>query len=291
MNGIDSTSATNGLHIPKQRPFLICQEHKALLAIVQRLSVRGRNSNVLIHGLAGCGKSEMATQFAATNNRPLAVLEVGRLSESSQIFGYMDLQNGQTCYVKGLFTEAITTPGCVVHLQELNRPESDKALNAIFSVLDDGFRSVWLDELHGYVQVAPGVTFFATLNEGFEFIGTMPLDAALEDRFPFKITLGYLPPHCEKNLLLMRGLLDVHQASELLEMIGQLRNNGQTPVHVSTRDTMFMAELMGEGLSTFLAIKTVLGTDNDKLESILLTEHLQGHEVAGIGTTEGFELL
>ena len=111
------------LTIPKERPYLISQEHKELLNIVQRMSVRGKNSNVLVTGLSGCGKSEMPTQFAAVHKRPLAVLEVGRLSESSQIFGYMDLQDGNTSYVKGLFTDAITTPNCVVHLQELNRTE------------------------------------------------------------------------------------------------------------------------------------------------------------------------
>ena len=277
--------------ISPPRPYMISQENKRLLKIVQKRSLEGRNDNIIIRGPTGVGKSEMVNQFAASNKRPLATLEIGRLSESSQIFGYMDLKEGQTQYVKGLFTNAITTPNCVVHLQELNRPESDKALNAIFAVLDDAFRNVWLDEIQGYVKVAPGVTFFATLNEGYEFIGTIPLDAALENRFPFKLGIGYLPSNYEETLLILKGVVNQDQAKQIVDFVNTLRHNTQDPIHISTRDTIFIAQLVKEGLTSFQALRTVVGGDINKLESILLSTHLAGSDLGETDITQQFEML
>jgi nitric oxide reductase NorQ protein len=121
----------HNIETPARSVFMISKEHEVLLDAVASLSSTGENCNVLIKGNTGCGKSEMVTQFAAKHERPLVVLEVGQLSESKQIFGYMDLRAGQTVYIPGLFPQAIQTPNCVVHLQEINRSETDKALNAI----------------------------------------------------------------------------------------------------------------------------------------------------------------
>lgn len=270
------------IKVPDKGIYMISKEHSTLLKAVETLSNRGLNCNVLIRGNTGCGKSELVTQFAATHRRPLAVLEIGQLSESKQIFGYTDLRDGETAYIPGLFTQAIQTPNCVVHLQEINRPETDKALNAIFSVLDDTFRSVYVDEMQTYVKVAPGVTFFATLNEGYEFIGTMPLDVALENRFEFKLEVGYLPSEIERNILLIKGLLSPDDTTQLLSMVNTLRQNTETPIHISTRDTINMARLVGAGVSLFLSLKTVVGSSVDKLESLLLSNQLEGVETPEI---------
>ncbi|MEZ4602919.1 MAG: AAA family ATPase [Desulfobacterales bacterium] len=74
----------------------------------------------------------MVRQFAACNNRPLATFQIGLLSEPGQLFGEHALKNGETYYRKFLFPDAIRTPGCVIHLEEINRPEHPKALNMLF---------------------------------------------------------------------------------------------------------------------------------------------------------------
>ena len=271
-----ATSQPNTLGVPAKQPYIISESNKAFLEAVDSMSAAGRNTNILVTGKQGIGKSELVVQYAATRNRPLATLEIGNLAEASQIFGRMDLKDGATTYVPGLFTEAITTPNAVVHLQEINRPENDKALNAIFSVLDDTYRAIWIDELQKTLKVAPGVTFFASLNEGFEFIGTLPLDEALRNRFQIKLDLTPLPRAQERIVLLMKAQLTEEQVEILLDLADRLRGNTQEPIYLSTRDLVNIALLMQHGLSPTMAVKGVVGTGMDKLESVLLSEHLAG---------------
>jgi len=281
---------STALIVPERRHYLVPANINRLLKVIDAMTNAGEIRNVLVKGPQGSGKSDLVTQFAATRKRPLATLEVGRLSESTQIFGQMQLRDGKTVYESGLFTEALQTPHAVIHLQEINRPETDKALNAIFSVLDPTFRNIYMDEMHATIKVAEGVTFFATMNEGFEFIGTMPLDAALENRFAIKLNLSYLPPEQERGLIAIRTGLNPGLTVSLISMITRIRNNPQAPITVSIRDSLAMAELMAYGLSVADAIRTVIGSDKDKLESLLATEHMAGHDVS-FASDEAYELM
>ena len=283
------TPSKNPFPIPPLQKYLINESTDNLLSIVDRMSDRGNIVNVLVSGPQGVGKSELAEQYAATRNKPYAVIEVGRLSDPSQIFGYMDLQDGETTYVPGIFTRAITFPGTVIHLQEINRPENDKALNALFSILDDKQRRIWVDEMSEYVEVAKGVVFFATLNEGFEFIGTLPLDEALRNRFPIKITLKRLPKSQELMLLTVKQGLGATVAGEVITTVEELRGNTQHPTSVSTRDLMFIGMLVSEGASVDLAVQTVVGGDSDALESMNLNKHMRGQQ--GNVLTDSYRLM
>ena len=264
------------LSIPNKKPFLIEESTGFLLDYLDSETLDGNISNVLIRGLSGCGKSELVNQYAATRQRPLAVLEVGRLSEASQIFGSQTLENGNIIYRPGLFLEAIQTQDAIIHLQELNRSETDKALNAIFSVLDDTFRGVWLDELQRVVKVAPGVVFFATVNEGYQFIGTMPIDDALKNRFSINIELGYLPAENETFIISSRTGILPDVAKSLVETANTLRYAQTDPFHISTRQILAMAKLIKRGAPLLLAFKTVLPkADLEEIEKVLLVLQLK----------------
>lgn len=228
--------------------------------------------NVLVSGPQGCGKSTLVRQFAARHHRPLATFQIGILSEPGQLFGEYRLTDGKTEYQEFLFPRAVRTPGCVIHLEEINRPEHPKALNMLFSILSDD-RSVWTDEL-GLVEVAEEVIFFATLNEGEEFAGTEMLDAALADRF-YVTMLNYLPPAVEAEVLRKKGRITGAEAQTLVNIANKLRTNAQEPVTVSTRHALMMAEMMAAGASVKEAITYSLPLDRDTLESALLSLHLE----------------
>ncbi len=235
--------------------------------------------NVLVAGKQGCGKSTLVKQFAAHYQRPLATFQIGILSEPGQLFGEHRLKDGETYYQQFLFPQAIQTPGCVIHLEEINRPEHPKALNMLFSVLSDD-RKVWLDEV-GSIEVAEGVVFFATLNEGDEFIGTEMLDAALRDRF-YMMLMNYLPREVEAEVIRLKTSIPDADALTIVNIANQLRENSKDPMTISTRHTLMIGEMIAVGATMKEAFVTGLQVSQNKLESILLSLHLNtGEKHAG----------
>jgi len=228
--------------------------------------------NILVSGKQGCGKSTMVKQFAARNNRPLATFQIGILSEPGQLFGEHRLKDGQTYYQQFLFPQAIQTPGCVIHLEEINRPEHPKALNMLFSVLSED-RKVWTDEI-GLIKVADEVVFFATLNEGEEFVGTEMLDAALKDRF-YMTLLDYLPQNVEIKVLRNKTGISDSQSNTIVNIANMLRNNSHEPMIISTRHTLMISELVSVGASIKDAFVYSLQISKDILESVLLSLHVE----------------
>lgn len=228
--------------------------------------------NVLVAGKQGCGKSTLVRQFAARNKRPFATFQIGILSEPGQLFGEHRLRKGETYYQQFLFPRAVQTPRCVIHLEEINRPEHPKALNMLFSVLSEN-RTVWLDEL-GLIKVADEVIFFATLNEGDEFIGTEMLDAALRDRFYVNV-LEYLPPEVETSVLRLKADIGEAEALTIVNVANRLRSNAQEPMVVSTRHTLMIAELVNLGAPVKEAFINSLQMSHDVLESVLLSLHVE----------------
>lgn len=277
MAGFDLSTA---IPSPEEHFFLEDRE----IANLDRISELSKRHpvNLLVAGKQGCGKSTLVRQFAARNGRPLATFQIGILSEPGQLFGEHRLREGETYYQKFLFPQAIQTPGCVIHLEEINRPEHPKALNMLFSVLAED-RRVWTDEL-GLLSVAQGVVFVATLNEGDEFIGTEMLDAALRDRF-YVTVLGYLPAQIEARVLELKTGIDSADALTVVNVANQLRGNSQEPMTVSTRHTLMIAELISVGASVKESFINSLSMSKDMLESILLSLHIQlAHTGKGNGS-------
>ncbi|MFQ5485021.1 MAG: AAA family ATPase [Desulfobacterales bacterium] len=264
------------LKVPRpDQYFFILDEDKKNLERFHRMS-ENHPVNILTTGNQGCGKSSLVRQFAYIHNRPMATFQIGLLLESGQLFGQTRLKEGETYYQEFLFPKAIQTPGCIVHLEELNRTESPHALNELFSVLSED-RSIWIDEL-GLVQVAPGVMFFATMNEGDEFAGTEMLDAALRDRF-YRIHLKYLPHDIEKEVVVRKTGLDEPRADQMLTVINRIRNNEQMGISVSIRHSLMAAELVALGASLREALIYSLQITKDTLESLLLSVHIETKQI------------
>ena len=258
--------------VPQEDPYYyIDNETLGILDKVHRISAK-HPINVLIAGRQGCGKSSLVKQYAAVYQRPLATFQVGILSEPGQLFGEYALENGETKYKQFLFPQALQTPGCVIHLEEINRPEHPKALNMLFSLLSDD-RQVWMDEL-GLLNVADGVVFFATLNEGEEFIGTELLDPALRDRF-YILLMDYLPNEVEREVLLKKTGVTEGQAGDILDAVNELRSNSELAIDISTRTTLMIGEMVAAQATLREAISTSLQTNKEVLESILISLHLE----------------
>jgi len=276
--------------LPTKKPFFISAENKLLVEKIMESRKFGIPVNLLIRGKHGMGKSELTRQIAATYKMDYQPVPINLLQESGQLMGHDEFVEGQTRFIRSNFVQAITTPNTLVHLEELNRPESPKALGELFPLLDDS-RAIRHDKL-GEVAVAPGVLFVGTLNEGFEYSGIDPLDEALRDRF-YQIELSYLPPTIESNIVVIRTGLIGEPVHELLHFVNQLRSDRQDPIHVSTRRVIMMCSLVAAGLSMRDAIVNCVGMDKDKLESILLKFDFagQGQKATHGQNKDGFVLL
>lgn len=267
------TDTNNGtLWVPQEDPcYYIDNETLGILDKVHKISAK-HPVNMLVAGRQGCGKSSLVKQYAAVYQRPLATFQVGILSEPGQLFGEYALENGETKYKQFLFPQALQTPGCVIHLEEINRPENPKALNMLFSLLSDD-RQVWMDEL-GLLNVADGVVFFATLNEGEEFIGTELLDPALRDRF-YILLMDYLPNEVEREVLIKKTGVTGEQAGDIIDAVNELRGNSELAIDISTRTTLMIGEMVAAQATLREAISTSLQTNKEILESILISLHLE----------------
>jgi len=268
---LKSNRKKHNLSVPKEDPFFYTDSET--LSILDKINTISKRHpiNVLVAGRQGCGKSSIVRQFAAVHNKPMATFQVGILSEPAQLFGEYTLENGETQYKQFLFPQALQTPNCVIHLEEINRPENPKALNMLFSILSDD-REVWMDEL-GLLKVADGVVFFATLNEGDQFIGTELLDPALRDRF-YMILMDYLPNEVEREVLLQKTEISQEQADEVINAINLLRGNSENSIEISTRITLMIGEMIAAGATLKEAIVTSVQTSKETLESILLSLQL-----------------
>lgn len=267
-----NSTSTPELCVPEVDPYFYADSD--VLNILDKLhKISGKHPvNILVAGRQGCGKSSIVRQFAAVHNKPLATFQVGVLSEPSQLFGEYALENGETKYKQFLFPKALQTPGCVIHLEEINRPENPKALNMLFSILSDD-RQVWMDEL-GLLEVAPGVIFFATLNEGDDFVGTELLDPALRDRF-YVVLMDYLPNEVEKEVLIKKTGVNDKQADAIIGAVNTLRSDFELAVEVSTRTVLMIGEMLAAGATLKEALITSLQTSKETLESILLSLHVK----------------
>jgi nitric oxide reductase NorQ protein len=266
------TGKLNTLFVPEEDPyFYISNDILSLLDKVKKISEK-HPVNVLVAGKQGCGKSSLVKQYAAVHGHPLATFQVGILSEPGQLFGEYALEGGETKYRQFLFPQAIQTQNCVIHLEEINRPEHPKALNMLFSILSDD-RQVWMDEL-GLLKVADGVVFFATLNEGDEFVGTELIDAALRDRF-YLILMDFLPNEVEREVLINKTGVSGKQADDIIDVANALRSNPTLHTAISTRTTLMISEMVFAGATLGEAIAASVQTSKETLESVLISLHLE----------------
>lgn len=236
-------------------------EHYAWTPILKKAaelleqSSNAKPQNALLVGPTGCGKTDLALQFAAKYRRPCLILDCANLREARDWFGVKGVANGATYFRKSQFWLAVEKGNCVVVLDEFNRA-ADHIRNPLMPLLDHRRRS-FVEEVGEMLKVGPRTVFLATINEGLDYSGTHSTDRAMKNRFPRRIELSYLHPTLEKSVLKAKvPMLAEDACDKLVELANAIRSKcgfgGGLSESISTRQLIAIAEdfVIG-GVGTF----------------------------------------
>jgi MoxR-like ATPase len=264
-------SALKGISLAVANCHSLKPENLIISELKWRYLIRSglRGKNILILGPKGCGKT-LAAQSAIKalgreENQYTINLGSTQDPRASLIGNTHFSKSTGTYFDSSAFVKAITTPDCVILLDELSRANPE-ASNILMSVLDELQRYLRLDEKGGeIVKVAPGVTFIATANVGNEYTGTRVMDRALLDRFQVKIEMDSLTATEEIDLIKMvyssvdnemiSTICGISESTRTLEKSGNLSNS------ISTRAVMEMAGLSADGFSLLEIADAVIYPD------------------------------
>lgn len=213
----------HGVFYPKpDATYIINKQIEGLFTILEASSKKCPQ-NVNLIGPHGCGKTELAIQFAARNKRPLLIMDCANLREARDWFGYKSAREGTVYWHESQFVRAVQAGGHVILLDELNRANPN-LLNTLMPILD-ARRFTYLEEKGDKIVVGPGTVFFASMNEGAGYTGTSALDRAIRDRFPRAVELTYLGEADETKLLVNRTGVTKDIATRLVQLANKIRQD------------------------------------------------------------------
>jgi len=272
----ERTDLPPGIFVPKPQPnFWVDERITRELYIIQKLSERGESINVKVLGPAGVGKTTLGWEFAAATKRPCFEVHWGMYQEPGEVWGKDRLSMEQgTYYEQARYVDALETSYCVIILDEPNRCHPE-VLNTNFA-LWDWRRAAWVPDLKKMVRVAPGVVFFACMNEGAEYIGTNPMDRAIRERFGRTLRLSWPPMKVEAQILRDRTGAEKEVAEKLAKFARDIRRNPKVGFAPSTRQLLVAAQDVVEGLPIQEAVMYAIVNDLDEsVDRTALLQHLQ----------------
>lgn len=247
-SGLIVATNGNGLFIPTANPHYFIERDKLdKLARNEEMS-KLEPQCIGLKGPTGAGKTSLGLQFAAVYQRLTYIMNCGAMARPDQWFGSMGANESGTYFQIAEFIKALETPRSCIIFDEMNRVENPKVLNPLIGLLDESQFQVFIDEIGRWVHIAPGVVFFATINEGWEYQGTDPIDTALGRRFEW-MTMKYPPREQLVMIMMNRSTIKKTDAELISNFAAGLAAHDKEPIFIDTRQLIKMAKHVAFGAS------------------------------------------
>ena len=215
----------------------------------------GDPAAVLLTGPAGTAKTQLVRAFAAYLGVPYLKVDAGAIRTADDWAGaFRQDPNTKTwAHQWSPFAQAVRLGvPCILHVDELTRTESPAALNAFMGLLDEtGTLSV--PDANTVLTMPKGILVVATANIGPEFVGTLPLDGAVRQRFPYGVRMTFPAEAAEAKLLVGRTGVSADIAMALVRMAVQQRLHREDAQQypsgaiISTRVLLSIAKRIAKG--------------------------------------------
>jgi nitric oxide reductase NorQ protein len=235
-----------------------------------------KNVNTLIISPSGSGKTELVELLSKRLKKVFHAVDMSAKQDPiASLVGTHRLKDGQSKFDMASFPQFIQQD-CVINLDEINR--SPIQANNILLPLLDGRRQLSLDiatsEDNRVIKAHKDCVFFATANDGAEYVGTYPLDRAVKDRFRV-IRFGYPSIDIEADIIAKRTKCPKKKATAIATVAADIRRmhkDGDLSTSVSIRHTLDAGELVSDGFSLSDALETAFAHDFQDEEQGTITD-------------------
>lgn len=210
---------------------LVREDDLTTLQDAWALRQAGVNRSVLITGPAGTAKTMLVREFAASLGVPFLKVDGGAIRTADDWAGAFRQDPATRIWSHrwSPFAQVLRLgQPCVILVDEITRTESPQALNAFMGLLD-WTGALLVPDAHSVLRLPAGVLVVATANIGPEFVGTLPLDGAVRQRFADGIRMAYPDEEIEATLLSDLTGIDPDVATRLVTMAVTQRANRDDP--------------------------------------------------------------
>jgi MoxR-like ATPase len=191
------------------------------------LAQDGDPAAVLLTGPAGTAKTMLVRAFAAYLGVPYLKIDAGAVRTADDWAGaFRQDPNTKTWAHRWSPLAMALREGkqCILHVDELTRTETPAALNAFMGLLDET-GTLLVPDANDVLTMPKGILVVATANIGPEFVGTLPLDGAVQQRFPYGVRMTNPTESVESKLLVKRTGISDEVAVALVRMANQQRQH------------------------------------------------------------------
>ena len=210
---------------------VIEEAHWDTLDDAWEMAAAGQFSATLVVGPAGTAKTLLVQSFAAAKGIPFLKVDGGAIRTADDWAGAVrqDATTKTWTHRWSPFAQVLRAgQRAIVLIDEGNRTETPQALNSLLGLLD-GTGTLLVPDANTQLTLPKGVLVVMTANIGPEFVGTLPIDGAVRQRFAHGIRLDYPTPEIEGAIVAKLTGVDKDTAGHLVKLAGLQRVNRNDP--------------------------------------------------------------